>query len=66
MSASVEEFQQLRAYMGSSRELTQWITGAKALALLGGAVESGVMDAPTDQEHRARDSGCHGHGQAAC
>jgi hypothetical protein len=45
MKASPQEFAQLRAYVGASRELTNWITGAKVLALLNGAVESGVLNA---------------------
>jgi hypothetical protein len=45
MSASVEEMQQLQAYIRASRELMDWIAGAKAFALLCGAVDSGVIDA---------------------
>jgi cyclopropane fatty-acyl-phospholipid synthase-like methyltransferase len=45
MSASFKEMQQLQAYISASRELTDWITGAKVFALLGGAVDSGIMDA---------------------
>jgi SAM-dependent methyltransferase len=45
MGASFEEIQQLGAYIRASRELTGWITGAKALALLGGAIETGIIDA---------------------
>ena len=45
MNASLEEYQQLRAYIGSSTELTSWIAGAKALALLSGAIDSGVINA---------------------
>jgi SAM-dependent methyltransferase len=45
MSVSVEEIQQLLAYMRASRELAGWITGAKVFALLSGAVDSGLMDA---------------------
>jgi SAM-dependent methyltransferase len=45
MSASSKEFLHLREYIRASRELTSWITGAKVLALLDGAVDSGVMDA---------------------
>ena len=45
MSASFKEFLHLREYIRASRELTSWITGAKVLALLSGAIDSGVMDA---------------------
>ena len=45
MRASPQEFTQLRAYIRASRELTSWITGAKVLALLSGAADSGVLDA---------------------
>ncbi len=45
MSASVDEMQQLAAYLRASRELADWITGAKVLALLSGALDSGVLDA---------------------
>lgn len=45
MSASFTEMQQLQAYIRASRELMGWIAGAKAFALLCGAVDSGVMDA---------------------
>jgi len=45
MSATSKEFLQLREYIHASRELTGWITGAKVLALLSGAIDSGVIDA---------------------
>jgi SAM-dependent methyltransferase len=45
LRASPEEFRQLRAYIRAGRELNDWITGAKMLALLNGAVGSGVLDA---------------------
>ena len=45
MSVSSKEFLELREYIRASRELTNWITGAKVFALLNGAVDSGVIDA---------------------
>jgi SAM-dependent methyltransferase len=45
MKASREEYQQVRNYTSAGRELHGWITGARALALLTGAMESGVLRA---------------------
>jgi hypothetical protein len=43
--ASPQEFMQLLAYIRASRDLTSWINGARVLALLSGALDSGVLDA---------------------
>jgi DNA-binding IclR family transcriptional regulator len=45
MRASSQEFTQLLAYIRASRNLNSWIDGARALALLSGAVDSGVLNA---------------------
>jgi SAM-dependent methyltransferase len=44
MGASLGELRQLRAYMRASKELSGWISGARVLALLSGALESGVLE----------------------
>lgn len=50
MSVSSKEFLDLRDYMRASRELTGWINGAKAVALLSGAVDSGVIETLRTQQ----------------
>jgi SAM-dependent methyltransferase len=44
MGATADEMLRLREYLRAGRELNAWITGAKAFALLSGAVNSGVID----------------------
>jgi SAM-dependent methyltransferase len=44
MAASLNEMTRLRAYQRASRELQRWVEGARVLALLSGALESGVLD----------------------
>jgi cyclopropane fatty-acyl-phospholipid synthase-like methyltransferase len=44
MRSSPREFAHLRAYMRASRELSDWMSGARVFALLSGAAESGVLD----------------------
>jgi SAM-dependent methyltransferase len=50
MKASSKEFMQTLAYMRASRELYNWITGARVIALLSGALESGILDALLDKK----------------
>lgn len=43
--ASPQEYRQLQAYTRACQELSQWIDGARALALLSGALDYGVLNA---------------------
>jgi hypothetical protein len=45
LNLSLDELNQLRAYLGASQELEGWIRGARAFALLQCAVESGILSA---------------------
>ena len=46
MGPSLREYTQIQAYTRASEELINWIAGARALALLVGAVDSGVLRGP--------------------
>jgi ubiquinone/menaquinone biosynthesis C-methylase UbiE len=45
MSISFREIRQLQAHDAASQRLNSWIAGAEAIALLMGAVDSGIIDA---------------------
>ncbi len=45
MGASLGEIGQLRAYIGASQELNNWINGARVFALLSGALDVGLLSA---------------------
>ncbi len=44
MASGMQEMTQLRGYIAASGPLKSWITGARALALLTGAADSGVLN----------------------
>jgi SAM-dependent methyltransferase len=60
--ATTGEVLGLQAYIGASRELLEWIAGARVLALLGAAVDTGILDAlreATTVDRLASMSGLH-------